>query len=275
MENHHRVTTFGQKIYDKIIDGRLYTNFNPMVETARLSSRRGSINFLNFPSDKITRDCFVTKKGNQMIVCDYGAQEGVIMADLSGDAAMTASVVDGVDLHCLLAKAVFPALEGLSDDEISTKHKDKRTFVKPIRFAFSYGGNGYTIYQNLGVPLKEGERIYSVFKELHAGLYEWGEEVYEKAVKDGYVSSVDGWRLWLPFYEEFLENKKEVNKISRDEWTMYKAGKAEWNRKWLIHEQNLKREEGVPEIVIKFEAQLPDTPVGKPEKVAPVAPVVV
>jgi DNA polymerase I-like protein with 3'-5' exonuclease and polymerase domains len=246
----HRVTTFGEKIYDRIIDNRLYTNFNPMVETARLSSRRGGINFLNFPSDKETRDCFMTKKGSQMIVCDYGAQEGVIMADLSGDEAMTASVVDGVDLHCLLAKAVFPQLEGLSDEEISTKHKDKRTFVKPIRFAFSYGGNGFTIYQNLGVPLKEGERIYGVFRELHAGLYEWGEMVYEQAIKDGYISSVDGWRLWLPFYEEFLENKKEVNRITREEWLMYRAGKEEYQRYWLVQEQNKNREPDTP--VIEF-----------------------
>jgi DNA polymerase I-like protein with 3'-5' exonuclease and polymerase domains len=245
---HHRVTTFGKKIYDRIIDKRLYTNFNPMVETARLSSRRGGINFLNFPSDKNTRDCFTTQPGNKMIVCDYGAQEGVIMADLSGDEAMTASVVDGVDLHCLLAKAVFPELEGLSDDVIATKHKDKRTFVKPIRFAFSYGGNGYTIYQNLGVPLREGERIYSVFRELHAGLYEWGDEVYEQAIKKGYIESVDGWRLWLNYYEEFLENKREVNRITREEWLMYRAGKQENERYWLVKEQNKNREEGTPEI---------------------------
>lgn len=242
----HRVTTFGSKIYDKIEDGRIYTSFNPMVDTARLSSRKGGINFLNFPSDKETRSCFRTTPGNKMIVCDYGAQEGVIMADLSGDKAMTASVVDGVDLHCLLAKAIYPELAGFTDEEIATKHKDKRTFAKPIRFAFSYGGNGYTIYQNLGVPLKEAERIYTVFRELHSGLYAWGDRVFAKAIQDGYISSVDGWRLWLPAFEEFLINKKEIDAISRDEWTMYKEGKAEYKRKWFIKEKNDNRKEGEP-----------------------------
>ena len=84
-EANHRVTTFGKKIYDQIEDERLYTNFNPMVDTARLSSRKGSINFLNFPSDKITRDCFKANKGNVMVVCDWSGQETVIAADLSGD----------------------------------------------------------------------------------------------------------------------------------------------------------------------------------------------
>lgn len=245
----HRVTTFGQKIYDKIIDGRLYTNFNPMVETARLSSRRGAINFLNFPGDEATRSCFKTTDSHKMIVCDYGAQEGVIMADLSGDEAMTASVVDGVDLHCLLAKAIYPQLDGLSDEVISTKHKDKRTFAKPVRFAFSYGGNGYTIWQNLGIALKEAERIYDVFKKLHQGLYDWGDRVFNKAIKDGYISSVDGWRLYLDRFDEFTEDKKEVDKISRDEWTLYKEGKAENARKWLIHEKNKNKDKDTPEII--------------------------
>ena len=246
----HRVTTFGKKILDKMINSRIYTSFNPMVETARLSSRRGGINFLNFPSDEQTRSCFKATPGNKMIVCDYSAQEGVIMADLSGDEAMTASVVDGIDLHCLLAKAIFPELEGMSDEKIATVYKDKRTFAKPVRFAFSYGGNGYTIYQNLGVPLKEAERIYSVFLELHAGLYEWGDKVYEKAVKNGYISSVDGWRLWLPKYDLFLKNKKEVESITRDQWTMYGIGKRENQRYWLIKEQNEKRDKNTP--AIKF-----------------------
>jgi hypothetical protein len=38
-----RVTTFGQSIYDKIDDGRIYTNFNPMVDT--LDCQLEEINF--------------------------------------------------------------------------------------------------------------------------------------------------------------------------------------------------------------------------------------
>ena len=101
-EAQHRVSTFGQGVYDRIIDGRVYTNFNPMVDTARLSSRKGSINFLNFSSDKDTRGCFEAKRGNKMIVCDWAGQETVISADVSGDVAMTKSVVEGADLHCWL-----------------------------------------------------------------------------------------------------------------------------------------------------------------------------
>jgi DNA polymerase I-like protein with 3'-5' exonuclease and polymerase domains len=77
-EYQHRVSTFGKGVYDRIIDGRIYTNFNPMVDTARLSSRRGSINFLNFPSDEATRDCFEAPEGHKMIVCDWSGQVSAI-----------------------------------------------------------------------------------------------------------------------------------------------------------------------------------------------------
>ena len=133
----HRVTTFGQKIYDKIENERLFTNFNPMVDTARLSSRKGSINFLNFPSDSITRDCFATVQGKKMVVCDWSGQETVIAADFSGDEAMTKSVLEGADLHCLLARVLFPELEDLTDEEITKNHKDKRQDSKAPRFAMN------------------------------------------------------------------------------------------------------------------------------------------
>jgi DNA polymerase-1 len=96
-EANHRVTTFGDKIYQKIENERIYTNFNPMVDTARLSTRKGGINFLNFPSDSVTRECFKANEGNVMVVCDYSAQEGVLLADKSKDKAMMASVLEGAD----------------------------------------------------------------------------------------------------------------------------------------------------------------------------------
>ncbi len=234
--SNHRVSTFGETIYNKIENERIYTNFNPMVDTARLSSRRGAINFLNFPNDKETRSCFSTGNDTKLIVCDFSAQEGVIMADFSKDEAMTSSVVNGVDLHCLLAKAIFPELNGLSDEEISTTHKDKRSFAKSPRFAFSYGGNGYTVHQNSGLPLKECERIYDVFRELHSGLYSWGDNVYNESIKTGYIVSVDGWRLKLPKYNLFLKLKNIIEAIPKEKWQMYKQGKNESIRQKLCLE---------------------------------------
>ena len=131
------VSTFGDSIYQKIENERIYTHFNPMVDTSRLSTRRGEINFLNFPADKETRNCFEANEGNVMVVCDYSGQETVVAADLSGDEVMTNSVIHGDDLHCAFARVLFPELKELSDEEIIEKHKSSRQAAKSPRFALN------------------------------------------------------------------------------------------------------------------------------------------
>ena len=238
-EANHRVTTFGEGIYSKIENERIYTNFNPMVDTARLSVRKGNINFLNFPSDKETRKCFVANKGNKLVVCDYSGQENVIIADFSGDKAMTSSVVNGDDLHCMLAKVLFPEIKDLSDEEIIKKHKQKRQESKPIRFAFAYGGNAYTIHVNGGIPLERANEIEKGFKELHEGLYTWGDKVLQQAIKVGWIESVDGWKLHLSQFKRFCELHKIINDFSKSDWTLYKEGKQEYKNLLNIKEYTI------------------------------------
>jgi DNA polymerase I len=241
-EANHRVSTFGEGVYSQIEKERIYTNFNPMVDTARLSTRKGGINFLNFPADKETRSCFKANEGNVMVVADFSAQEGVIMADLSKDEAMTKSVVDGADLHCMLARVLFPELAELSDEEITKQHKSKRQDSKVPRFLFSYGGNAFTLHTKEGFSMERSIEIEKGFKELHAGLYKWGQEVYEQAIKVGYIESADGWKLKLPKYDMFLDFKEKVEVISKLEWAQYKEGKIESKKLFENPEYRIKNE---------------------------------
>lgn len=233
-EANHRVTTFGDNIFQKIENERIYTNFNPMVDTARLSVRKGNINFLNFPSDKNTRKCFIANKGNKMVVCDYTGQENVIIADFSGDAAMTSSVINGDDLHCMLARVLFPEIKDLSDEEIVKHHKQKRQDSKAPRFAFAYGGNAYTIHVNEGIPLERAQEIEKGFKELHEGLYTWGNKVLETSIKTGWIESVDGWKLHLPNFNKFKDLQKVMDGFSKSDWTLYREGKLEYKKTFDI-----------------------------------------
>lgn len=133
----HDITTYGKNILERIENERLYTSFHPIKDTARLSTRRGGINFLNFPSNKKTRECFYTGK-NVLVGCDFTAQEAVVLADLSQDEMMLKSVTEGVDLHIEFARKIFPEIAELSNEEILDKHKDKRTAAKAPRFNLNY-----------------------------------------------------------------------------------------------------------------------------------------
>ena len=251
----HRVTTFGDTIYKQIENNRIYTNFNPMVDTARLSTRKGGINFLNFPSDKSTRACFVANEGNVMIVCDYSGQETVIAADLSGDAAMTAAVVNGSDLHCAFARVLFPELAELDDETIIKEHKPKRQAAKSPRFAFQYGGSAYTIHQNEGIPLNDAYRIEDAFKELHEGLYTWGAKVFEESIKNGYIESADGWKLALPRFDMYKDYERKVSAITREQWALYSEGKKDFKKKFDEAEKKIVYEYKFPKSVAFYNSK--------------------
>ena len=226
----HDVSTFGQNILYKVIDGRIYTAYNPILDTARISSRKGDVNTLNLPANKRTRECITAKEGFQMIVSDYDGQETRVGADITGDEAMIDSIINGSDLHCAFAKVLFPELQELSDEDIIKNHKEKRTAAKSPRFAFAYGGDAYTIHVNEGIPLKEAQKIETAYKELHSGIYSWGDKKLREAINLGYIESTMGFKLHLPKFEKFKQLEKQISELTKREWELYKEGKIEYKK---------------------------------------------
>lgn len=224
----HKCNNFGANIYNEIRDGRIYVKFKPCVDTARISARKeGSMNSLNVPSDKDTRDCYEASEGFQFIVCDYEGQENVCLADQSLDPVMIASCVNNLDLHCAFARLAYPEIAELSDAEIKDKHKDKRTSVKSPRFLKAYGGSAYTMSKQCGMSMEQATFLSDKYDELHPGVLEWGNATLEKAITVGYLLSADNWRLWLPDFEEFKAAGRKIDGITREMWQMYKRGKEE------------------------------------------------
>lgn len=233
----HDVTTFGNNIFEKVIDGRIYTGYNPILDTARISSRKGDVNTLNLPANQRTRECIVAKPGFKMIVSDYEGQETRVGADITGDEAMIDSIINGSDLHCAFARVLYPELQELSDEEITKDHKAKRNASKSPRFCFQFGGTGYTLALNENLPVKEGMRIEGLFKQLHSGIYEYGDKKLQEAIKLGYIESTMGFKLHLPDFEKFKELQIKVEQISKREWELYKEGKEEFQKLEKAKEQ--------------------------------------
>lgn len=219
------ISTFGENVLEKAIEGRIYTSFNPMVDTSRISCRKGGINFLNFPRDKTTRSSFVANKGYKMVGADYSNQEVFCGADMHHDAATLKSIKEGACLHSAFARVLYPEIAELTDDEIKSNHSDKRQEAKAPRFCFQYGGSAFTIHKNEGIPLARANEIEAGFKQLHAGIYEWGEKNLEKTFKTGYVESVAGFKLYVPQYDLFLELKELYDRFDKKFWNYYSQGK--------------------------------------------------
>lgn len=230
------VTTYGENVLEKVEDGWIYSSFNPILDTCRISTRKGEFACLTLPSNERTRVCFEAPQGWKAVVADFSNQESVVSADLHKDPVMVSSIINGDDLHCALARKLFPELEELSDEEIMKNHKKKRQDSKAPRFAKAYGGNGFTIARNMNISEKEGNRISDLYDELHPNIKAWGEEVLKKAIEVGYIESADGFKLKLPYYEEFMELHNWIEGLDKEFWSSYRKGKA-LRKMYKLHEK--------------------------------------
>lgn len=219
------LSTFGQNVLDRATEGRIYTSFNPMVDTSRISCRKGGINFLNFPANKLTRDAFTALKGFKMVGADYSGQENATGADMHKDPAMVKSITEGSCLHCAFTRVLFSETKDLSDAEIKKDFSHLRQQAKAPRFLFSYGGSAYTLHTNEGIPMKRATEIETGFKELHEGIYKWGTKNLILAMKTGFIESTAGFKLYLPYFDEFKEVEAWYKTLDKEFWNNYSLGK--------------------------------------------------
>jgi DNA polymerase I-like protein with 3'-5' exonuclease and polymerase domains len=236
-----------------VFKGRVFSTYKTMVDTGRFANRGNGTRTLKlnaptltFPNNEKTRAMFQSPEGWRMIVCDYDGQENTVGADLHGCPTMRASILNGACLHCAFARLIYPELSGMSDSEIKSKYSKKRSFAKSPRFAFAYGGSAYTIAPVVG-GIEEGERLEKLFKEeLHADIYRWGNTNLKKALSVGYIESVEGFRLKLPFFDRYKRLEQECSDVPKKQWTLYKLGKREY--------QKVKEAEGDDSVVEDWEA---------------------
>jgi DNA polymerase I len=224
------IGTYGYNWIEQInpVSGRIHTQFKQLMNTGRLSSggKSGNVknfNFQNIPSDQETRSCFVAEDGNLLISCDYTAQESVVLANQCLDPSLLEFYDKGLsDMHSFIASKMFKELNGLSLDEIKSKHKDKRQQSKVIGFALAYGGSAKAISDQLNLSPEEGEDIYKKYFLAFPDLDRYYTEAKKFGVEKGYVllSPVTGKKCYVDYFEEFKEIEQELK--SKEFWERYK-----------------------------------------------------
>jgi len=241
----HDVTTFGENFLPSIFEGRLYTKYKPILNTARISAggknkdkyEIDNVNTLNIPSNQKSREPFEANPGFKYLVADYDGQENICVADLTGDKVMIDSIINDLCLHCAFARLIFPEIKHLSDDEIKKFHKDKRQFAKAPRFAINFGGSAYTLHTKENIPIKEAIHIEKMYKELHPSIIKFGNDTLEKAVETGYIEYALGFKLYLPYFEEFKKLHIWIKSLNKTWWDKYKIGKLEYKKQKEAIEQ--------------------------------------
>lgn len=233
------VSTYGQNFIDQInpTTSRLHTIFKQVMDTGRLSSggkdkatKSSFINFQNIPTDKATRACFVSEKGNTLIIADYSGQEQVVLANRSLDKGLLEFYDKGLaDMHSFVASKMYPELKGLTVEEIKEKHSDKRYNAKTAGFAINYGGVGATIARNNNMSLEGGEAVYEAYFEAFPDLKDYFEVEKKKGLKLGYIQFNDiiKTKSFIEGYDDFLALSESLNRQFWDRWKMVKEAVKE------------------------------------------------
>lgn len=105
------------------------------------------------------------------------------------------------------------------DNKIPLTEKDlenleKRGIAKAAGFAINYGGNGYTISKNLGVPASVGDKVYDDYFKAFPGLRKYFDTVISNTLKQGYINinPITNRRLNLIDYPKMKKYENSPNK---------------------------------------------------------------
>ena len=183
------VTTFGIGFFKYInpITNRLHSSYTQIMKTGRISSR--APNLQNIPSNTDYRKAFSSPKNYKIVNADYAGQEQIILVNKSLDKDLLGFYYQGhSDMHSFVASKIYPELAEMSLVDIKKEHKDKRQIAKAAGFAINYGGTGFTIAKNLGIPESQGNFVFNAYFEAFPGLKNYFEICKKLAVLKGSIT---------------------------------------------------------------------------------------
>ena len=175
--------------------GRVHTSYHQAgAATGRLAS--SDPNLQNIPirteDGRRIRRAFIAPAGRQIVACDYSQIELRIMAHLSEDPALLRAFESGADVHRATAAEVF----GRGMDEVTA---NERRAAKAINFGLMYGMSAFGLAKQLGVPRGEAQDYIALYFSRYPGVRDYMERTREQAKGQGFVETVFGRRLYLPY----------------------------------------------------------------------------
>ncbi|MFJ5400699.1 DNA polymerase I [Pectobacterium sp. CHL-2024] len=173
---------------------RVHTSYHQAVTaTGRLSSSDPNLQNIPVRNDegRRIRQAFIAPKGYSIVAADYSQIELRIMAHLSGDKGLLNAFANGLDIHRATASEVF----GIALDKVTS---EQRRSAKAINFGLIYGMSAFGLSRQLNIPRSESQKYMNLYFERYPGVQDYMECTRQQAAEHGYVSTLDGRRLYLP-----------------------------------------------------------------------------
>ncbi len=173
---------------------RVHTSYHQAVTaTGRLSSSDPNLQNIPVRNDegRRIRQAFIAPQGYSIVAADYSQIELRIMAHLSGDKGLLNAFANGLDIHRATASEVF----GTALDKVTS---EQRRSAKAINFGLIYGMSAFGLSRQLNIPRSESQKYMNLYFERYPGVQDYMERTRQQAAEHGYVSTLDGRRLYLP-----------------------------------------------------------------------------
>lgn len=189
-------------------DGRIHSNFKQTeTRTGRISSTEP--NMQNIPvrteTGRNMRKFFVAKEGYTLLDADYSQIELRVVASMCDDENMKNAFLGDTDIHTATASSVF----GLPPDMITP---EMRRAAKAVNFGIIYGIGAFSLSKDIGVSVKEADRYIKNYLESYPKVKKFMENAVEKAMKDGFVTTIYGRRRYIP---EIASSNKVVQAFGK------------------------------------------------------------
>ena len=184
------VGTYGQAIINIVnpMTGRIHSSFKQLgAETGRMSSTKP--NLQNIPKTEDFRGCFrpLDPENFDFLIADYSNIELRILAEISGDVAMTNAFNNGIDLHSYTASGVFPQLSGVAMADIKKFHDEFRQIAKIMNFSIVYGVGAKRLGQTSGKTKEEAQAMLDNFSKTYPQMWAWLKKMEREGIQNGYV----------------------------------------------------------------------------------------
>ncbi|PYI38498.1 DNA polymerase I [Arthrobacter psychrolactophilus] len=176
-------------------DGRIHTTYAQNVAaTGRLSSNNPNLQNIPIRTEegRRVRDIFVVSEGYEcLLAADYSQIEMRIMAHLSGDAGLIQAYAEGEDLHRYVGSHVF----GVAPEDVTSAMRSK---VKAMSYGLAYGLTSFGLSKQLEISVDEARTLVKDYFDRFGGVRDYLRGVVEQARKDGFTSTIEGRRRYLP-----------------------------------------------------------------------------
>lgn len=195
---------------------------------------------------------YLAQKSKYIVVnIDFSQLELYVLASLSGDENMIATVNSGKDLHDVNTEKVYGICKADLEAELKRceaagdtigiraanfaldDFKTKRKFIKALSFSLTYGAGVGKIASDLKITIAEAQQLIDDFYRAYPKVKEWQNRTFLTAIQEGFVDTPFGRQRATPKVHKRIDAYKAlVQEIPSAISALKKAGEY-----WSLREE--------------------------------------